>query len=206
MARAATSASCSSSTTCCRCSRRGKNVELPLLLTRFGAAQRSSNAGVALSWSAWRTAPRTSRASFPADSSSASPSRAPSSRTRRCWCATSPPATSTASRPRKSALLQQLNRDHGKTIIMVTHDPKAAEFAHHTLHLDKGTLVETARSRPRRHEIPAPGLGGAVAAQDAHAVHAAVGARGVPAVRPAGFGAQRVCERRQQRRRRRPSA
>jgi len=41
-------------------------------------------------------------------------------------------------------LLQMLNRDHGKTIIMVTHDPKAAEHARHTLHLDKGTLVEHA--------------------------------------------------------------
>ena len=39
-------------------------------------------------------------------------------------------------------LLQMLNRDHGKTIVMVTHDPKAAEYATHTLHLDKGTLVE----------------------------------------------------------------
>ena len=39
-------------------------------------------------------------------------------------------------------LLQQLNREHGKTIVMVTHDPKAAEYASHTLHLDKGTLVE----------------------------------------------------------------
>jgi putative ABC transport system ATP-binding protein len=39
-------------------------------------------------------------------------------------------------------LLQTLNREHGKTIIMVTHDPKAAEYASHTLHLDKGTLVE----------------------------------------------------------------
>jgi putative ABC transport system ATP-binding protein len=39
-------------------------------------------------------------------------------------------------------LLQQLNRDHGKTIVMVTHDPKAAEHASHILHLDKGTLVE----------------------------------------------------------------
>jgi putative ABC transport system ATP-binding protein len=38
-------------------------------------------------------------------------------------------------------LLQQLNRDHGKTIIMVTHDPKAAEYASHVLHLDKGSLV-----------------------------------------------------------------
>jgi putative ABC transport system ATP-binding protein len=43
-------------------------------------------------------------------------------------------------------LLQMLNRDHGKTIIMVTHDPKAAEHARHTLHLDKGTLVENAHA------------------------------------------------------------
>jgi putative ABC transport system ATP-binding protein len=40
------------------------------------------------------------------------------------------------------ALLHGLNREHGKTIIMVTHDPKAAEKAAHTLHLDKGSLVE----------------------------------------------------------------
>ena len=38
-------------------------------------------------------------------------------------------------------MLQLLNREHGKTIIMVTHDPKAAEYATHILHLDKGTLV-----------------------------------------------------------------
>ena len=41
-------------------------------------------------------------------------------------------------------LLQTLNREHGKTIVMVTHDPKAAEYATHTLHLDKGNLVESA--------------------------------------------------------------
>jgi putative ABC transport system ATP-binding protein len=41
-------------------------------------------------------------------------------------------------------LLRTLNREHGKTIVMVTHDPKAAEYANHTLHLDKGTLVEQA--------------------------------------------------------------
>jgi putative ABC transport system ATP-binding protein len=38
-------------------------------------------------------------------------------------------------------LLRALNRDHGKTILMVTHDPKAAEYANHQLHLDKGSLV-----------------------------------------------------------------
>src|SRR3546814_16811376 len=37
-------------------------------------------------------------------------------------------------------LLQTLNREHGKTIVMVTHDPKAAEYAKRQLHMDKGTL------------------------------------------------------------------
>jgi len=42
-------------------------------------------------------------------------------------------------------LLQQLNRAHGKTIVMVTHDPRAAEHATHMVHLDKGELVGAAR-------------------------------------------------------------
>ena len=37
-------------------------------------------------------------------------------------------------------LLQSLNREHGKTIIMVTHDPHASARAARTLHLDKGQL------------------------------------------------------------------
>jgi putative ABC transport system ATP-binding protein len=41
-------------------------------------------------------------------------------------------------------LLQALNREQGKTIIMVTHDPHAAERAHRTVHLDKGLLREDA--------------------------------------------------------------
>jgi len=41
-------------------------------------------------------------------------------------------------------LLQQLNRDYKKTIVMVTHDPHAAERASHVLHLEKGSLVDTA--------------------------------------------------------------
>jgi putative ABC transport system ATP-binding protein len=43
-------------------------------------------------------------------------------------------------------LLEALNREHGKTIIMVTHDPHAAERAKRTLHLDKGMLES------RQHE------------------------------------------------------
>lgn len=38
-------------------------------------------------------------------------------------------------------LLQVLNRDLGKTIVMVTHDPQAAACATRTLHLDKGRLI-----------------------------------------------------------------
>jgi putative ABC transport system ATP-binding protein len=41
-------------------------------------------------------------------------------------------------------LLQALNRDQGKTIVMVTHDPHAAARAKRTLHLDKGILVKEA--------------------------------------------------------------
>ena len=39
-------------------------------------------------------------------------------------------------------LLSTLNREHGKTIVMVTHDPHAAVRAKRTLHLDKGLLVQ----------------------------------------------------------------
>jgi putative ABC transport system ATP-binding protein len=42
-------------------------------------------------------------------------------------------------------LLGRLNREFGKTIVMVTHDPRAAERAHRVLHLDKGVLVDTVR-------------------------------------------------------------
>jgi putative ABC transport system ATP-binding protein len=45
------------------------------------------------------------------------------------------------------ALLQRLNDEFGKTIIIVTHDAHAAERARTTLHLEKGTLVEAAASR-----------------------------------------------------------
>jgi putative ABC transport system ATP-binding protein len=53
---------------------------------------------------------------------------------------------------RKSAgeimdLIDLLVRQHGKTVLMVTHDPRAAERARVLLHLDKGALVEAARER-----------------------------------------------------------
>ena len=42
-------------------------------------------------------------------------------------------------------LLQRLGREHKKTIVMVTHDQKAADYAGRTLHVDKGALIENAR-------------------------------------------------------------
>jgi len=40
------------------------------------------------------------------------------------------------------SMLQTLNRDLGKTIVMVTHDPAAAKYAKRELHLDKGAFEE----------------------------------------------------------------
>ena len=50
-------------------------------------------------------------------------------------------------------LLCMLNEQLGKTIIMVTHDPKTTEFARRTLHLDKGRLV-TQNSTPSPERLP----------------------------------------------------
>jgi len=126
-----------------------KNVELPLLLTRLSAAQRRRNAGIALELVGLgdRCAHK------PGELSGGQQQRVAIAR-----AIVSDPTLLVCDEPtgdldRQSAvevlgLLQQLNREHGKTIIMVTHDPKAAEFASHTLHLDKGTLVERSESLP----------------------------------------------------------
>jgi putative ABC transport system ATP-binding protein len=46
-------------------------------------------------------------------------------------------------------LLARLNRELGKTILMVTHDPEAAAFAQQVIHLDKGKLGRIETNRPR---------------------------------------------------------
>jgi len=122
-----------------------KNVELPLLLTKLSAAERKRNAGIALQLVGL------------ADRATHKPTELSGGQQQRVAIAraiVSDPDLLVCDEPtgdldRQSAedvlgLLQMLNRDHGKTIIMVTHDPKAAEHARHTLHLDKGTLVEQA--------------------------------------------------------------
>ena len=124
-----------------------KNVELPLLLTKLGGAQRKRNAEIALQLVG--LADRTKHR--PNELSGGQQQRVAIAR-----AIVSDPTLLICDEPtgdldRHSAeeilgLLQLLNREHGKTIVMVTHDPKAAEYATHTLHLDKGTLVEQVRN------------------------------------------------------------
>jgi len=120
-----------------------KNVELPLLLTRLSGAQRRRNASIAL-----QLVGLADRASHkPGELSGGQQQRVAIAR-----AIVSDPTLLVCDEPtgdldRQSAeevlgLLRTLNREHGKTIVMVTHDPKAAEYASHTLHLDKGSLVD----------------------------------------------------------------
>ena len=48
-------------------------------------------------------------------------------------------------------ILQLLNKDFGKTIVMVTHDPEASKFATTQLHLDKGEFVTDSALASRAH-------------------------------------------------------
>jgi putative ABC transport system ATP-binding protein len=122
-----------------------RNVELPLLLTKLSGPQRRKNAAIAL-----QLVGLDERGTHkPSELSGGQQQRVAIAR-----AIVSDPTLLVCDEPtgdldRQSAedvlgLLQQLNREHGKTIVMVTHDPKAAEYASHTLHLDKGTLVAPA--------------------------------------------------------------
>jgi putative ABC transport system ATP-binding protein len=122
-----------------------RNVELPLLLTGLSGAERRKSVAVAL-----EIVGLTDRARHkPKELSGGQEQRVAIAR-----ALVSDPALLICDEPtgdldRKTAeeilgLLQVLNREHGKTIVMVTHDPKAAEFAKRTLHLEKGQLLEQA--------------------------------------------------------------
>lgn len=119
-----------------------RNVELPLLLTPLNAAQRKRNVAVALEIVGL------------ADRAHHKPKELSGGQEQRVAIAralVADPTILVCDEPtgdldRTTAdeilgLLQTLNREHGKTIIMVTHDPKAATFANKQLHLDKGRLV-----------------------------------------------------------------
>ena len=120
-----------------------RNVELPLLLTRLSKAQRRKHVEVAL-----KVVGLADRAKhYPRQLSGGQEQRVGIARA----IVTDPTLLlcdePTGDLDRKAGdeildLLQALNREHGKTIIMVTHDPHAAERATQVLHLEKGTLME----------------------------------------------------------------
>ncbi len=124
-----------------------KNVELPLLLTKLSAPERKKRAAIALQLVGL------------ADRAAHKPTELSGGQQQRVSIAraiVSDPTLLVCDEPtgdldRQSAedvltLLQALNREHGKTIVMVTHDPRAAARASRTLHLDKGTLVTEAEA------------------------------------------------------------
>ena len=123
-----------------------KNVELPLLLTKLPAGERRKRAAIALQLVGL------------ADRAGHKPSELSGGQQQRVAIAraiVTDPTLLVCDEPtgdldRASAeevltLLQRLNREYGKTIVMVTHDPRAAEHASHMVHLDKGELVGAAR-------------------------------------------------------------
>jgi putative ABC transport system ATP-binding protein len=122
------------------------NVELPLLLTKLSKAERKRRVEIALDIVGLKD-----RASHkPGEMSGGQQQRVGIAR-----AIVADPAILLCDEPtgdldRASAddilaLLQQLNRQHKKTIVMVTHDPKAADHASRQLEMDKGSLVLRAR-------------------------------------------------------------
>jgi putative ABC transport system ATP-binding protein len=120
-----------------------KNVELPLLLTRFGGRERAQRAALALDIVG--LADRAKH--LPRELSGGQEQRVAIAR-----AIVSDPTLLLCDEPtgdldRDTAdeilkLVQILNREHGKTVVMVTHDARAAGYASRTLHVDKGQLEE----------------------------------------------------------------
>lgn len=119
-----------------------RNVELPLLLTNLKGGDRSERVATAL-----KLVGLEDRAKhMPSEMSGGQQQRVAIAR-----AVVSDPKLLLCDEPtgdldRKTAdeileMLQLLNREFGKTIVMVTHDPAAAKYATHTLHLDKGEFV-----------------------------------------------------------------
>ncbi len=119
-----------------------RNVELPLLLTKLSRAERRRRVATALGVVGLGDRAR----HFPRQLSGGQEQRVGIARA----IVTDPTLLlcdePTGDLDRKSGdevldLLQALNRDHGKTIVMVTHDPHAAERATRLVHLEKGELI-----------------------------------------------------------------
>ena len=125
-----------------------RNVELPLLLTNLSGAEREQRVHTAL-----KLVGLDDRAKhMPAEMSGGQQQRVAIAR-----AVVSDPKLLLCDEPtgdldRETAdeileMLQLLNREFGKTIVMVTHDPAAAKFASQTLHLNKGQFVEEEMTR-----------------------------------------------------------
>ncbi len=122
-----------------------RNVELPLLLTSLSKAERRKRVDIAL-----RVVGLGERMKhYPRQLSGGQEQRVGIARA----IVTDPTLLlcdePTGDLDRKSGdeildLLTTLNREHGKTVVMVTHDPHAAARARRTLHLDKGLLTGAA--------------------------------------------------------------
>ena len=119
-----------------------RNVELPLLLTPLSRGQRKQHVSTALSMVGLDHRAK----HYPRQLSGGQEQRVGIARA----IVTDPTLLlcdePTGDLDRKSGdeildLLHALNQEHGKTIVMVTHDARAAERAGRTLHLDKGILV-----------------------------------------------------------------
>ncbi|MCE9521935.1 MAG: ABC transporter ATP-binding protein [Alphaproteobacteria bacterium] len=120
-----------------------QNVELPLLLTKLGPKARSERVKTALEIVGLSDRARHK----PSELSGGQQQRVAIAR-----AIVSDPKLLLCDEPtgdldRETAgeilsMLQTLNRDLGKTIVMVTHDPEAARYAKRTLHLDKGHFSE----------------------------------------------------------------
>jgi putative ABC transport system ATP-binding protein len=120
-----------------------RNVELPLLLTRLSASERRKRADIALSVVGLGDRSK----HYPRQLSGGQEQRVGIARA----IVTDPTLLlcdePTGDLDRKAgdeilALLSALNREHGKTIVMVTHDPHAAACATRLVHLEKGLLVQ----------------------------------------------------------------
>lgn len=119
-----------------------KNVELPLLLTNMSGKERAQRAATALSIVGLEDRAK----HYPRELSGGQEQRVAIAR-----AIVSDPNLLLCDEPtgdldRETAdeilrLLQALNTEHNKTIVMVTHDAQAADFAKHTLYMDKGTLA-----------------------------------------------------------------
>jgi putative ABC transport system ATP-binding protein len=120
-----------------------RNVEIPLLLTKLSSSERKRNVGAALT-----LVGLSDRAKHkPAELSGGQQQRVAIAR-----ALVSDPTLLVCDEPtgdldRETSesilqLLQLLNREHGKTIVMVTHDPRAADHASRRLYVDKGSLTD----------------------------------------------------------------